>query len=94
MIFNRSSMMCALRIALAILVISSIACVLVTPDPTDDVDGILRSNNLAQAHRLVAASLLAPPILLLLLLRIFTDASSETRLITSELLGLTCVYRC
>ena len=88
-------MMRGARIVLVVVVIFSIAYVLITPDPTDDVDGVLRPNHQAKAQRLVSLSL---PQLQVLVVFAFLLSMPSTRsaqhLTTSELLDLVCVCRC
>jgi hypothetical protein len=89
------AMMRGARIVLAVVVIFSIAYVLITPDLTDDVDGILRPNHQAKAQRLVSLSLSQLQVLVIVafLLSIPSTRSAQ-RLTTSELLDLVCVCRC
>jgi hypothetical protein len=56
-------MMRGARIALVVVVILSIAYVLITPDPTDDVDGVLRPHHTAKAQIVVSLPLAQSPIL-------------------------------
>ena len=88
-------MMRGARIVLVVLVIFSIAYVLITPDPTDDVDGILRPNHQAKVQRLVSLSLLQLPVLAIVaFLLSMPSTKSAQRLNVSELLDLVCVCRC
>jgi hypothetical protein len=83
------------RIVLVAVVIFSIAYVLITPDLTDDVDGVLRPNNQAKAQRLVSLSL--PQLQVLVIVAFLLSMSSRRsapRLTTSQLLDLVCVCRC
>jgi uncharacterized membrane protein len=80
------------RIVLVAVVIFAIAYVLITPDLTDDVDGVLRPNHQAKAQRLVILSL--PQLQVLVIVVFFLSMSSAQRLTTSELLDLVCVCRC
>lgn len=77
---------------LVAVVIFAIAYVLITPDLTDDVDGVLRPNHQAKAQRLVILSL--PQLQVLVIVVFFLSMSSAQRLTTSELLDLVCVCRC
>ena len=86
------AMMRGARIVLAVVAIFSIAYVLITPDLTDDVDGVLRPNNQAKAQRLVSLSL--PQLQILVIVVFLLSMSSAQRLTTSELLDLVCVCRC
>ena len=88
-------MMRGARIVLVVLVIFSIAYVLITPDPTDDVDGVLRPNHQAKAQRLVGLSLPQFQVLVIIaFLLSLPSTRSAQRLTTSELLDLVCVCRC
>jgi hypothetical protein len=82
------------RVALAIVVIFSIAYVLITPDPTDDVCGVLRSNRAAMAQRLLAVSLLQSRNPVIVLLHLFTSPTYPRHLAALELLDLISVCRC
>ena len=88
-------MMRGARIVLAVIVIFSIAYVLITPDPTDDVDGILRPNHQAKVQRLVSLPLLQLRVLVFVAFFLsMPSTKSAQRLNTSELLDLVCVCRC
>jgi hypothetical protein len=82
------------RAALAVVAIFSIVFVLITPDPTDDVDGVVRPNHTATAQTIV--SLPVPPSAILVLVPFLLPIrpSATQRLTTSELLDLVCVCRC
>ena len=80
------------RIVLVAVVIFSIAYVLITPDLSDDVYGVLRPNHQAKAQRLVSLSL--PQLQVLVIVAFLLSMSSAQRLTTSELLDLVCVCRC
>ena len=82
------------RVALLVVVILSIAYVLITPDPTDDVDGILRPHHSAKAQRIVSLPLAQSPILVAASFLLPIRPSGAQRLATSELLDLVCVCRC
>ena len=83
------------RIVLVAVVIFSIAYVLITPDLTDDVDGVLRPNHQAKAQRLVSLSIPQLQVLVIVaFLLSMTSTRSAQRLTTSELLDLVCVCRC
>jgi hypothetical protein len=87
-------MMRGARIVLAVVVIFSVAYVLMTPDPTDDVDGVL-PNHQAKAQRLVSLSLPQLQVLFIVaFLLSMPSTRSAQRLTTSELLDLVCVCRC
>ena len=87
-------MMRGARIALAVVAIFSIAYVLITPDPTDDVDGVLRPHHAAKAQRIVSLPLAQSPILVVASFLLPIRPSGAQRLATSELLDLVCVCRC
>lgn len=82
------------RVVLALAVIFSVSYVLITPDPTDDVVGVLRANHSFKAQRLVAVSLSQsqPPIIAIL--RFFTSPICIRRLPAVELLDFIGVSRC
>jgi len=93
MVATSFAMIRGARIALVVVVILSIAYVLITPDPTDDVNGILRPHRSAKAQIVslpLAQSLIPVVAPFLLPMR----PSGAQRLITSELLDLVCVFRC
>jgi hypothetical protein len=82
------------RVALVLVAIFSFTFVLITPDPTDDVDGVLRPNHTATAQRIVSLALLQSAILVFVPLLLPIRPSATQRLTTSELLDLVCVCRC
>jgi hypothetical protein len=86
-------MLRAARILLALISIFAIAFVLATPDPTDDVPGILRPSHLDKGHK-TAASFVQQPPQQGVIFRLPAPPSSTQRLATSELFDLACVYRC
>ena len=55
--YKRGPMLRWARVALALVVIFTVAYILITPDPTDDVDGVLQPNHPALAHKIPAISL-------------------------------------
>jgi hypothetical protein len=81
------------RVALALVVIFSIAYVLVTPDPTDDVVGILQQSH-PDAHRRLAVSLWEFQAPVTVLLHLFTFLDRPQHLATFELLDVISVCRC
>jgi len=87
-------MMRGVRIALVVVAIVSIAYVLITPDPTDDVDGILRLHHSAKAQRIANLPLAQSPIFVVASFPLPIRPSGAQRLATSELLDLVCVCRC
>jgi len=92
--YKRRAMMRAARFVIIAVAIFSIAYVLISPDLTDDVNGVLRSNHPAKAQRLVAVSLQHSQISVIVLFRLFTPPICTRRLASSELLDLVCVCRC
>ena len=81
------------RIALVVVAIFSIAYVLITPDPTDDVDGVLRPHHSAKAQIIASLPLAKSPILEVASFLLPIRPSGAQRLATSELLELMCVCR-
>jgi hypothetical protein len=82
------------RAALAVVAIFSFAFVLITPDPTDDVDGVLRPNHTATAQTIVSLALSQSAILVFVPFLLPIRPRATQRLNTSELLDLVCVCRC
>ena len=82
------------RVALVLVAIFSFTFVLITPDPTDDVDGVLRRNHTATAQRIVSLALPQSAILVFVPLLLPIRPSATQRLTRSELLDLVCVCRC
>ena len=82
------------RAALVLVAIFSFAFVLITPDPTDDVNGVLRPNHAATARTIVSLALPQSAILVSVPLLLPIRPSATQRLTTSELLDLVCVCRC
>jgi len=72
-------MRCA-RVALAVVVILSISYVLITPDPSDDVYGVLRPNHAAMAQRVLAVSLWGSQVPVIVLFHLFTPPKLYSRL--------------
>jgi lipopolysaccharide export LptBFGC system permease protein LptF len=87
-------MMRVLQIVVVLAVVFSVAYVLITPDPTDDVDGILLSNHPLTAHRLIGVSVPHFQMFTIVLARLSTVLTFSKFSTTSELLALTCVCRC
>jgi len=87
-------MMRSVRIALVVVVILSVAYVLITPDPTDDVDGVLRTTHPLTPQKLVAASLPQPQIPIIVIFQLLVSPICTQRLDALELLDLVCVCRC
>ena len=82
------------RAALVLVAIFSFAFVLITPDPTDDVDGVLRPKHTATAQTIVSLVLPQTAILVSVPLLLPIRPSATQRLTRSELLDLVCVCRC
>ena len=75
---------------LALLIVIAVATIVITPDPTDDVDGILRS-----PHPLRSPSLRASVGVSLVLFSLAALAASSPPIpTTSNLLRLICTFRC
>jgi len=86
-------MRCA-RVALAVVVILSISYVLITPDPSEDVYGVLRPNHAAMVQRVLAVSLWGSQVPVIVLFHLFTPPSCTRDLATLKLLDLISVCRC
>lgn len=82
------------RVALVVVAIFSITFVLISPYPTDDVDGVLRLNHTAQAQTIVSLALPRSPILVVVPFLLSMSPSATQHLTTSELRDLVCVCRC
>jgi hypothetical protein len=93
-VLSTFAMMRGARVALAVLAIFSIAYVLITPDLTDDVDGVLRPNHTAKAQTIVSLPLPQSPILVIVPLLLPMPRGATQRLTTSQLLDIGCVCRC
>jgi hypothetical protein len=89
-----SVMMRVVRVVLVVVAVLSIAYVLISPDPTDDVDGVLRPQHSAKAQRIVSLPLAQSPILVVAPFLLPMRPIGAQRLITSKLLDLVCVCRC
>jgi hypothetical protein len=87
-------MMRGAKVALVVVAIFSIVYVLITPDPTDDVNGVLRSNHTAKAQIIVSVPLSESPILVIVPLLLSMPRSATQHSATWELLDLVCVCRC
>ena len=90
---NLRSMSRPALVVLALLATFSITYVLATPDPTDDVAGVLRPSHFGKAQVLAACVVLplAPQIAIF---RLSTPAFSKQRSTTLDLVDLFCTYRC
>ena len=83
------------RVALALVVIFSIASVLITPDPIDDVYGVLKQNHPTARQKMLAVSLWEFTIPLTVLFQLLSLASGFTRHSPAfELLDVISVWRC
>ena len=89
-----STMMRVASVVLVVVAVLSIAYVLISPDPTDDVDGVLRPHHSAKAQGIVSLPLPQSPILAVAPVLLPMRPMRAQRLITSELLDLVCVCRC
>jgi hypothetical protein len=90
---NGFSVARCVKVALAVLVIFSVGYVLITPDPSDDVTSVLKSNHVTKARRLVDVALPRFEILVMVVLPLFrceTPSASGTH----NFLDLVCVFRC
>ena len=92
--YKSGLMMRCLRVALALAVIFSIAYVLITPDPTDDVCGVLRTNHPDIAHKMLAVSLWQSQNPVVVLLRLLVLPGRTRHLASFELLDVISVCRC
>ena len=82
------------KIVLVLVAILSITYVLITPDLTDDVAGILRPNHTPKAKRIVSVSVTKTPIAAVVPSLLSTPRNTTERLSTSAVFDLTCVNRC
>jgi hypothetical protein len=82
------------RVALALLLIFTIAYILITPDPTDDVDGVLGPNHPELSQRTLAASLWEFHSQMPVQFRSFTLPDRSRHLAEFELLDIISVCRC
>ena len=87
-------MMRVLQIVVVFAVVLSVAYVLITPDPTDDIEGILQSSHPLTAHRVIGVSVPHFQMLTIVLAPLPKVPTFIKCVTTSELLDLTCVYRC
>ena len=78
------------RMFLALLIVIAVATILITPDTTDDVNGLLRSHQTLKWLSLSASV----GISLVLISLAASTASSPPVPTTSDLLRLICTYRC
>ena len=87
-------MMRGARVALALIVAFTIAYILITPDPTDDVDCILQQNHPVSTHRMLAVSLWEFQTRMTVLFHSFTLPRCTRHLAKFELLDVISVCRC
>lgn len=92
--YNHALMMRWARVALALAVIFSIAYVLVTPDPADDVYGVVRPNHPDIAHKVLAVSLWSFQIPVAVPFHLFLLPGRTRHLASFELLDVISVCRC
>ena len=78
------------RVFLALLIVIAVATILITPDTTDDVNGLLRSHQTLKWLALSASV----GISLVLFSLAASAASSPPVPTTFDLLRLICTYRC
>ena len=90
---NCSQMFRAVRVALALLSIFSIAYVLITPAATDDVTAVSQRSHFGKAQKL-AVCLVQPLAPQIAIFRLPTPSSSNQRLTALELVDLFRTYRC
>ena len=88
------AMMRGVTVALVVVAIFLITYVLISPDPTDDFNAILRPNHTAKVQGIVSLRLPQSPILAVVLFLLSIRTSATQRLTTTELLDLVCVCRC
>jgi len=93
--YKRGIMMKWARVALALVVVFTIAYVLITPDPTDDVYGVLPPNHPALAQKVPAVSLWEFQVPIAVIILVFTLPGTFTRPFADfELLDIISVCRC
>ena len=79
-----------IRTLLALLVVVAVVTVLVTPDPSDDIYGILRPHKVIKTHGL--ATMFGIAMVLAFVERSFYTSSQDVT--SKNLLKLICRYRC
>ncbi|MBI3478494.1 MAG: hypothetical protein HY010_22430 [Acidobacteria bacterium] len=84
-------MMRLAKVGLAIVIVVSVASILITPDPSDDVNGVLQ-----QRHAVKAASITVSVVPLHIVPRISVRLAPESLrpMVRSNLLDLVCVLLC
>src|SRR5215472_15938232 len=75
--------------AVSLLVVVAVACVLITPDPTDDLQGTLHPNKTINCQSLLLTSGLSPSSFGARL-----HITPHTKVTSPPLLRLLCVFRC
>jgi len=93
-VLSVSAMMRGARVALVVVAILSIAYVLITPDQSDDVDGVLRLHQSANAQRIAGLPLPQSPNLVVTPFHLPMRPTGAQRFTTLELLDLVCICRC
>jgi hypothetical protein len=83
-----------LTIGLAVVMILSCATVLITPDPGDDIDGILHQHHSVKGHELLAAPYAQLRPFALATFQSFNPLIPTLRSSTPRLLALVCVRLC
>jgi len=90
----KRAMMRWTRVALALLVAFTIAYILITPDLSDDVDGVLGPNHPTLAHKMPEVSLPNSQIPVAVLFPLFNLPRCTRHLAAVELLDVISVCRC
>jgi hypothetical protein len=81
------------QVVLVLLAIFSIVYVLATPDPSDDVNGVLRPNHFGKVLKL-ALCVVLPLAPQAAIFRLSIQSNSNQPSTTLELVDLFCTYRC
>jgi len=89
-----AAMMRVLTIGLAVVVILSCATALITPDPADDINGILHQHHSVGGHKLLAASSAQLRPFVLATFHSFNPLVPTLHSSTPRLLALVCVRLC
>jgi hypothetical protein len=87
-------MMRVLTVGVALLMIVSCATVLVTPDPLDDINGILHLHHSVKVHKLLAVPLGELRPFVLAAFRSFNPLSPVLHSNSPRFLALVCVRLC
>jgi hypothetical protein len=88
------AMLRVLTIGLAVVVISSCATVLITPDPGDDINGIQHQHHSVKGHKLLAAPYAQLRPFALATFHSFNPLIPTLHSSTPRLLALNCVRLC